>query len=246
MNSRWLSVGVALLLAPRSVIQTTTVAGEFSIEPPTLVSLGFDWKITGDDNRNAHVDVSYRKKGEQRWREGLPLLRLQREQVNGRVGGPSFTDAGNAAASAAAIAANAPPAPAPPGAAGVRGQGAGEGGPFSFSPFSYTTPNMFSGSVFDLQPATEYDVRLVMSDPDGVKGDAQKLVTVRTRPEPQPSTGGKTYHVYPVGYEGARQEPSFTGLMAAYYMGAAHFDYQNAYPPRVLPGDVIRVPERYF
>ena len=29
--------------------------------------------------------------------------------------------------------------------------------------------------------------------------------------------------------------------MAAYYMGAAHFDYQNAYPPRVQPGDVILV-----
>jgi len=54
--------------------QTTTTAGEFSVEPPTLLSLGFDWKIAGDDNRNASVDVSYRKKGETTWKKGLPLL----------------------------------------------------------------------------------------------------------------------------------------------------------------------------
>ena len=249
MSSRWLFAAIALLLAGPSSAQTTTAPGELSIEPPTLMSLGFDWKISGDDNRNAKVDVAYRKKGETLWREALPLLRLQREQINGRVGGPSFTDASNAAANAAAIAANAPPPPAAaaaPGAAGAGGRGGGaEGGPFAFSPFSYTAPNMFSGSVFDLQPDTEYEIRLVLSDPDGVQGEArketQKIVTTRTRPEPKPAAGGKTYHVYPVGYDGPRQEPAFTGLMAAYYMGAAHFDYQNAYPPRVLPGDTILV-----
>jgi hypothetical protein len=246
-SDRWLLVGIVLLFAGPVAAQPTTISGELSIEPPTLISLGFDWRIAGDDNRNARVDVSYRKKGETQWRQGLPLLRLQREQINGRVGGPSFTDAGNAAANAAAIAAAAPPPPAQvpargaSGAGGGRGQGAGEGGPFSFSPFSYTAPNMFSGSVFDLQPDTEYEVRLVLSDPDGVTGEAQKIVSARTRREPRPAAGGKTYHVYPVGYEGPRQEPSFTGLMAAYYMGAAHFDYENAYPPRVLPGDVILV-----
>ncbi len=71
------------VVASRAQAQTTTVAGEFSVEPPTLLSLGFDWKITGDDNRNAAVDVSYRKKGETAWKKGLPLLRLQHEWVNG-------------------------------------------------------------------------------------------------------------------------------------------------------------------
>ena len=242
-----LFVWLAMLLPRSSWAQTSTVSGEFSVEPPTLVSLGFDWKISGDDNRTAQVEVSYRKKGEADWRRALPLLRLQREEVNGRVGGPSFTDAKNAAASAAAIAASAPPPPpatpapsgrgaAPQGAGGGRG---GEGGPGAFSPFSYVAPNMFSGSVLDLQPDTDYEIRLMLSDPDGVKGESRKLVTARTRKEPQPAGGGKVYHVYPVGYEGPREEPSFTGLMAAYYMGAAHYDYQNAFPPRVLPGDVI-------
>ena len=39
-------------------------AGEFVVEPPTLINLGFEWFIDGDDNRNASVDVSYRKTGD--------------------------------------------------------------------------------------------------------------------------------------------------------------------------------------
>ena len=32
-------------------------AGEFVVEPPTLICLGFEWEIIGDDNRNATVEV---------------------------------------------------------------------------------------------------------------------------------------------------------------------------------------------
>ncbi len=38
--------------------------GEFIIDHPTLINLGFEWLIQGDDNRNARVDVSYRKQGD--------------------------------------------------------------------------------------------------------------------------------------------------------------------------------------
>ena len=38
-------------------------AGEFLIDPPTLINLGFEWFIQGDENRNAAVAVSYRKEG---------------------------------------------------------------------------------------------------------------------------------------------------------------------------------------
>ena len=196
---------VALVARPVAA-QTATTAGEFSVEPPTLVSLGFDWKITGDDNRNAQVELTYRKKGD--------------------------------------TAVEARPAAAAP-AARVGKRRASAGRPTTHLmprfPFDYVVPNMFSGSVLNLEPDTEYECRLVLSDPDGVRGEATKTVTVRTRREPQPATGGKTYHVYPVGWTGPKQEPAFTGLMSAYYMGTAHYDYQNAYPPRVKPGDVILV-----
>ena len=57
------------------------VPGEFIVEPPTLINLGFEWKIQGDDNRNATVAVQYRKKGQSEWQEALPLLRIGEEKV---------------------------------------------------------------------------------------------------------------------------------------------------------------------
>src|ERR1700682_3358749 len=55
--------------------------GEFIIDHPTLINLGFEWLIQGDANRNAQVEVSYRKQGDSEWKVGLPLLRLQGERI---------------------------------------------------------------------------------------------------------------------------------------------------------------------
>lgn len=191
---------LALLAAQPAGAQRNTIPGEFVTELPTLVSLGFEWKITGDDNRNAHVDVTWRKAGEPQWRKAMPLLRLQHEYVPGgtpRDGGGHF--------------------------------------------YNYIAPNEFAGSILNLDPDTEYQCRFVLADPDGVKGKAEKTVTIRTRREPQPAAGGQTYHVYPFGYKGTKQQPGFTGLMAAYYMGSDQSDHSNASQPRVKPGDTILV-----
>jgi hypothetical protein len=176
------------------------VSGEFVVEPPTLLSLGFEWKITGDDNRNARVDVSYRKAGETAWRDGLPMFRLNGESVTG---------------------------------------GAPRDGDGTF--YSYTAPNMFAGSILNLEPDTEYECRFTLSDPDGVKGETVRVVSARTRKEPEAAAGGRVYHVYPFGYDGPRQEPAYTGLLAAYYTGSDHSDHSNAFQPRVEPGDIILV-----
>ena len=103
------------------------------------------------------------------------------------------------------------------------------------------TPNGFAGSIFDLEPATDYECRFVMKDPDGIGWRTEQIVTVRTRAEPKPSAGGKVFHVYPPGYNGQKQEPAFTGLLGAYYTGSSSSDYFNTYPPRVQPGDTILV-----
>jgi hypothetical protein len=170
----------------------STAVGDLIIEPPTLISLGFEWRIEGDDNRNAVAAVGYRRSGEQEWKPALPLLRLQREVVKS-------------------------------------------------NPFDVTTPNMFAGSIFDLEEDTMYEVRLRLEDPDGVRGKAERIVTVKTRGEPRPSLTGSVFHVYPPDYKGSKQQPAFTGLLAAYYTGSAHADWSNAFPPRVKPGDVILV-----
>jgi hypothetical protein len=182
------------LLLSTIVLQAanTTTAGEFIAERPTLVSLGFEWHIDGDDNHNAAVSVFYRKKGDQAWKEGLPLLRLDHERINE-------------------------------------------------NSLQYIVPNMFAGSIFDLEPGTDYECRLVLADPDGVDGKAENIVTVHTRPEPKPATGGKVYHVYPPGFNGQKQEPAFTGLLGAYFQGSSGADYFNSYLARVQPGDTILV-----
>ncbi|HEX4273812.1 MAG TPA: hypothetical protein VHZ74_00585 [Bryobacteraceae bacterium] len=200
-----LGLCLGLPLAAQTSAQNKTSSGEFEVEPATLVSLGFEWKIAGDNNRDARVDVTYRIKGEQQWRKSLPLMRLQREQIGVAPG---------------------------PGAATAEAR---------YPLFKYTAANMFSGSILNLEPDTEYDCRFNLIDPDGVTGAAEKFVTVHTRKEPQPAAGGNVYHVYPVDWQGPKQQPAFTGLMAAYYMGLAHFDYENAFPPRVQPGDTILV-----
>src|SRR5579871_1652736 len=94
--------------------------GELIIDPPTLINLGFEWLIQGDDNHNAQVEVSYRKQGENQWKRGLPLLRLNGERI--------YQDQGV---------------------------------------FDVVSPNMFAGSILDLEPDTVYEARFVMSDPDG-------------------------------------------------------------------------------
>src|SRR5262249_21446449 len=87
---RWMVAVTALCLALMSQVPRARAAdaksnavttGEFVIDPPTLINLGFEWMIEGDDNRNATVAVSYRKKGEGQWRQGMALLRLQNEEI---------------------------------------------------------------------------------------------------------------------------------------------------------------------
>jgi len=194
-----------IVISQAALSQDYVTSGEFIVEPPTLENLGFEWLINGDENRNASVSVAYRKKGETNWQEGLPLFRLQNEEIKSL----RFTGA-----------------------------------------FDMYTPNMFAGSIFDLQPNTVYEARFTLNDTDGVNGEAVKIVEVQTRAEPMPATDGRVFHVYPFDHTGPRQEPSFRGLLSAYYMSSADYeeffpteggDWYNAFPPRVQPGDTILV-----
>jgi len=161
--------------------------GELVVDPPTLINLGFEWLVEGDENHNAKVDVFYRKQGETQWKQGLPLLRLHGERI-------------------------------------YQNQGV----------FDVVSPNMFAGSILDLEPNTPYEARFVMTDPDGFQGQGgqsvTKVVTVRTRPEP-----------IPTDYKGTKVEPAFDGLMCAYNYYCGGGDTVTAGRPRVKPGDVILV-----
>ena len=90
--TRFLGIACLTVAMPSLRAQAPVSSGEFFVEPPTLVSLGFEWKVTGDDNRNASVDVTYRRKNGQQWQKGLALMRSQGETIEpepglGEVGG---------------------------------------------------------------------------------------------------------------------------------------------------------------
>ena len=180
------------LLSPVLVAQERVIAGDVYVEPPTLISLGLEWPISGDDDRDATVTLEYRPLGGRVWQQGPPMLRIGGERINENA-------------------------------------------------LQYVTPNLFAGSLFDLEPGTTYVIRLHMEDPDGATGKTTQLLTAATRPEPKPALGGRVFHVYPPDFEGDLDENSFIGLLGAYYTGSSGSDNFNTYPPRVRPGDTILV-----
>lgn len=78
----------------------------------------------------------------------------------------------------------------------------------------YRTGNLFAGSVLFLQPDTQYEVRLVMRDPDG-GAPPPKHVTVATRTEPGTFADGRKLHIYPRNYAGPLSKDSLVGLQNA-------------------------------
>jgi len=67
---------------PESANRNDIVPGRFFVDPPTLENLGFRWYVDGDKNRNATVEVAYRVKGDEEWREAQPMLRVRHEVVD--------------------------------------------------------------------------------------------------------------------------------------------------------------------
>src|SRR3954447_25982483 len=72
---------LSLCVSTSPAADDATHSGRFHVEHPTLLNLGFEWSITGDDNRNATVAAQFRKVGESAWRAGLPLVRIGGENV---------------------------------------------------------------------------------------------------------------------------------------------------------------------
>jgi len=82
----------------------------------------------------------------------------------------------------------------------------------------YHWKNRHSGSIFDLKPDTEYEIRLKLHDPDG--GKAEKVVRARTRAVPRPAPDAVVKRVTPVTFrDSARtaQPGDILLLMPGYY-----------------------------
>jgi len=162
--------------------------GKLVLEAPTIHSLGVRWYVSGDENGNAEVAVSFRQKGEREWRQGMSLFRVGT--------GPDSQE----------------------------GEARLEGGDRESWP--YLLGNIFAGSVLDLKPDTPYEIKLVLSDPDG--GTASRILQARTRAVPMAPKPVRVLHVIPGdgGGSGTQADP-LRGLVAANAVAA--------------PGDLILV-----
>ena len=74
-------VGLSFVAAYAQTSRIIAQPGVVIVEPPTIGALGVEWRIQGDDNRNATVALAWRRTAELTWRDGLPLLRLNGEAV---------------------------------------------------------------------------------------------------------------------------------------------------------------------
>jgi len=121
-DSTFRSASVALLsiLAAITVLSSSAVADdvlhpvEVRVDRPTVVTLGVQLLVGGDDNHDGQVAVRYRPLGAADWAAAGDLFRVHPEDVSGR-----------------------------------------------------TVPEQFAGSIFDLQPATTYEIELRATDSDG-------------------------------------------------------------------------------
>ena len=149
----------------RNAAAFPAVAGEVLVETPSLFCAGFQWKIEGDSNHNATVNVEYRKAAGGAWVKGSPFLRCKSWEDNN----PKY---------------------------------------------NFDVGNLLAGSIFDLEPGTEYEVKLALADPDG--GAAENTVRVTTRKEPPHYEGLRTLYVAPGAGGGAgSQADPYKGLVVA-------------------------------
>ncbi len=123
------TVNAALYPCPDPVLHPGTPL----LDRPTLMALGVQLPISGDENRDARVTLRYREFGSPGWKEAPALLRVKPETIP-----------------------------------------AGEG---------MTVPEQFAGSIFDLRPATTYELELHAVDADGPV-DQILTLTATTRAVP--------------------------------------------------------------
>jgi hypothetical protein len=125
-------LAIAVLIALPRLARADDVlqVGTVNIDPPTLVSLGVQLLVSGDDDHDAQVSVRYRPLSTVTWKTAMDLFRVRPESVGGRV-----------------------------------------------------VPEQFAGSIFELAPATTYEIELHALDADGPV-DETVVVQATTRAIP--------------------------------------------------------------
>jgi hypothetical protein len=245
-------VFACIALSGTTGAQNSTRPGELVVEPPTLICLGFEWEIEGDDNWNATCKVEYRPAGRGEWQLGLPLHRTyyERDDQPQLLAGSIFdlepgtayevrlsiTDPDGTAGETErtmTLATRAEPATPqggtiwhvyPEGYAGRRQQPA-------------------FGSLREALCSEQAAARVQPGDAIAVHGGAYtqrhalggeravKEAVVNLGQPPVVPDDANVLHVYPPRYQGEKQQPAYTGISHALRGG----------PQDVQPGTVILV-----
>jgi len=82
-RARVFIAGLVLLAAAAVRADDVLHPGMVSVDRPTVVTLGVQLLVTGDDNHNARVAVRYRPLGAETWRSAMDLFRVHPESVVG-------------------------------------------------------------------------------------------------------------------------------------------------------------------
>jgi|WetSurMetagenome_2_1015567.scaffolds.fasta_scaffold00791_4 hypothetical protein len=69
-------LSLLLICSRSSFAQDYTIPGEVTTLFPTIINLGVEWNIRGDDNLNGTVTVQFREKGTSDWKQGMTLRRV--------------------------------------------------------------------------------------------------------------------------------------------------------------------------
>ena len=125
----------ALALFHDAVADDVLHPGALVLDRPTLVSLGVQLLVSGDDNHTAEVGVRYRALGTSTWRAALPLFRVRPESVVG-----------------------------------------------------WVVPEQFAGTIFELSPATTYEIELHATDADGAVDEVRTAVATTRGVPGDPAT----------------------------------------------------------
>ena len=131
------------------------------------------------------------------------------------------------------------------GSRGCRCCGCRASGSIRQDSWNLISPNMFAGSILDLEPDTAYEARFVLSDPDGVAGPRGERDEDRHRANaPRAEAVRRRQRVSRLSARltrARRHEPAFDGFMCAYNYYCGGGDTTTTARPRVKPGDTILV-----
>ncbi len=218
-----------LLFSTLTHARNELTAGELTVDPPTLICLGFYWAVDGDDNGNAVCEIQFRERGTEAWRRGLDLWR-----TNGEVCGTDrFT----------------PPAWTTPNAFA--------GSLFDLKPdaeyecrLELKDPDGLNGEAIRTvtvrtrpEPVPAAHSRVIELRPGDVKRVPVTQLAQLSPAQPLPKLNGRTFNALPDGTPHGKKskiENARNGILHAYYGYAMYCDWIWD-PKRVAPGDTILV-----